>query len=163
MELITTNANIFTGERPDLKKPKKSLINSFLGGTTMESDHTEYDYENSINLYESMKLNRVQACDKRLWAYLCHGPFYNYIKNRYKPNRANQIFEVNKFDEYNEKDQGTVKNYIKRRFFTGTDNRTLRRNGVALLWWAAELTHSPWDRWEGIEKKSKEKYHYTKC
>ena len=157
------NANIFIGDIPVLKNPKRNLINSLLIGKSVDSDHTEYDFDNSISLFESMKLNRVQACDERLWSYLCHGPYYNYVKNRYKPNRNGQISEVNKFYDYNEKDQGTVRRYLKNRFFTGSDNRTLRRNGVALLWWAAELTHSPWDRWDDIEKKSKDKYYYTKC
>jgi hypothetical protein len=157
------SANIFKGQIPDLKEPKESIMGSLLGGKSNDSDHTEYDYENSIILYESMKLNRVQACDERLWAYLCHGLYYKYVKKRYKPNRKGKIFNVNNFYDYNEEDQTTVKNYLETRFFTGSDNRTFRRNGVALLWWAAELTHSPWDRWNGIENKSKDKFYYTKC
>ena len=49
-------ANIFKGQIPDLKVPKESMIGNLLGKKNNDSDHTEHDYENSINLYESMKL-----------------------------------------------------------------------------------------------------------
>jgi len=168
-------ANIFSGTVPELKKPKVEILGSESDvsemirglsdsrGKITDKSGTVYDFENAVNLYESLKLNRVQACDKRLWAYLCHGPYYDFVKNRYKPNRENNIFDVSKFYEYNDKDKGTVTNYINNRFFTAVDNRTLRRNGIAFLWWAVELTHTPWDRWNGIEQNSKDKYHYTKC
>ena len=68
------------------------MIGNLLGGKKNDSDHTEYDYENSINLYESMKINRVQACDERLWSYLCHGIYYKYVKKRYRPNRKGKTF-----------------------------------------------------------------------
>ena len=156
-------ANIFTGTVPDLKKPKVNILSSIIGNKATDKSSTKFDFENAVNLYESMKLNRVQASDHRLWAYLCHGPYYNYVKNRFRPNRDNKIFDVRRFYEYDDKDKSTVINYIRNRFFTAVDNRTLRRNGVGFFWWAVELTHTPWDRWNGIEQNSKDKYYYTKC
>ena len=51
---------------------------------------------------------------------------------------------------------------IKNRFFTTSDNRSLRRNGLAFLWWAVELTKEPWEQYDGIPNKDKDKYYYTK-
>ena len=154
-------ANVFSGNVPELKKPKENMFSSILGKSNKDDSSTEFDFDNSVKIYESMNINRVQACDHRLWAYLCHGPYYNYIKYRFTPNRDGKVFDVSKYYEYDDKDKTTVSNYINNRFFTGVDNRTLRRNGIALLWWAAELTHTPWDRWEGIEQSSTDKYYYT--
>mgnify|MGYP001243472206 FL=1 len=66
------------------------------------------------------------------------------------------------YEHKDDKDRITIRNYLKNRFFTSTDNRSLRRNGVAFLWWAAELTKEPWEEYEGIPESGKEKYHYTK-
>ena len=72
-------------------------------------------------------------------------------------NRQNNFYEYN-----DDKDRSTIRNYIKERFFTGTSNRSLRRNGLGFLWWAVELTKEPWERYEGIPHQGKEKYYYVK-
>ena len=72
------------------------------------------------------------------------------------------LYELEEFYNYSAEIQKTIRNYVETRFFTAVDNRTLRRNAVAFLWWAVELTHSPWDRWDNIEKRSDDKYHYTR-
>ena len=138
------------------------MLTNILNKKNYDLKNTEFDFENAVILYESMKLNPVQACDNRLWSYLCHGPYYNFIKNRYKPNKNKKDYEVEKYFEYSEEIRTTVRNFITNRFFTTTDNRSLRRNGIAFLWWAVELTHSPWDRWNNIEKRSDDKYYYTR-
>ena len=168
-------ANIFNGTVPELKKHKVKTLSSegdvsdMLRGVSDSKDkstdksETEYDFENAVTLYESMNLNRVQACDHRLWAYLCHGPFFRYIKVRTHPEKGFNHYELENFYNYSADIQKTIRNYLQIRFFTAVNNRTLRRNGIAFLWWAVELTYSPWDRWNGIEKNSKDKYHYSKC
>lgn len=155
-------ATIFKDKAPDLKTPKTNMLSNILYKETHDLKNTEFDFDNAVVLYETMQINPVQACDHRLWSYLCHGPYYNFIKKRYKPNKRNKDYEVEKFYEYNEEIQTTVRNFLTNRFFNTTDNRTLRRNGVAFLWWAVELTHSPWNRWNNIEKRSNDKYYYTR-
>jgi|TARA_B100001964_G_scaffold68294_1_gene77590 hypothetical protein len=161
---------IFNGTIPKLKKPKIKTLSTETDVSDMirrlkdkstDDSITEYDFENAVKLYESMNLNRVQACDHRLWAYLCHGPFFRYIKVRTHPQKGFKDYELEEFYNYPAEIQKTIRNYIETRFFTALDNRTLRRNAVAFLWWAVELTHSPWDRWDNIEKRSDDKYHYT--
>lgn len=154
--------NIFSGETPILTKPKKNILfNIFNTESSNDEDINEYDIDNAIKLYESMPLNRVQAFEPRLWAYLCHGPFYEFVRARYKPNLNRVNYNLENY--YNEKDEvkELIKRFIENRFFT-TGIRSLRRNGIASLWWAAELTHSPWERYNGIEKNNKDKFHYTK-
>ena len=155
------NANIFVDNVPDLKIPKIGRIKNLF--RKHENDQiTLYDFSNAKKLFESLKLNRVQACDPRLWAYLCHGPFYSFIKQRYYPNKDGKIFKIENYYNYDEKVKQTIKNFIKFRFFTGSDSRTLRRNGIAFLWWAAELTFAPWEKWNNIVSPKEDKYFYTK-
>jgi len=155
------SASIFKNEAPELKLNNEISFGRILGFNRQEN-HSDTDLENCIKLYESMDLNRVQASDERLWAYLCHVPYYSYVKNRYKPQRDMKILELDKYYEYDDPDKKTLRNYIKNRFFTTSDNRSLGRNGIAFLWWAAELTRSPWEKYEGIPKDNKDDYHYTK-
>jgi len=83
----------------------------------------ESDVENSIKVYELLgdKLTPVQACDPRLWAFLCHETCWSYMVNRWKPEAERDI--------------------RSRYFLDGNDSRALSRNGIARLWWFAYLTH----------------------
>lgn len=81
------------------------------------------DLENSIKVYNALqdKLTPVQACDPRLWAYLCHETFWDYMKWRWPPAKIS-----------------TIKS---RYFVNGSSSRALSRNGLARLWWFAHLTY----------------------
>ena len=152
-------ANIFKESAPKLTVPKENLLGSILG----RNDISQNDTENAISLYEAMNINRVQASDERLWAYLCHVPYFEFIKKRYKPNKDGTYLKLNDYFKYEDvSKQKTIRNYIKDRFFTSTSSRTLRRNGLATLWWASELTKEPWENYNDIPKGNKDKYHYTK-
>ena len=159
-------AKLFKSKCPELKVPKSSWIKKLLSesiGIGEKSESLEHDFENAVTLYESLNLNRIQASDPRLWTYLCHVPYYTYIKKRHLPRTAkNKYLDIDKFYEYSESEQQTIKNYIKQYFFTGSDNRTLRRNALSRLWWAVELSIEPWDRYDGVKKISDDKYYYTK-
>lgn len=152
-------AKIFNNEPPKLKIPKRSFFGKMLGRNN--DDYNEDDLDNAIMLYEAMRLNRVQASDPRLWAYLCHGPYYEFVRKRYAPNAKGVSYDLINF--YNEKleIQTTIRNYVKTRFFS-TGVRDLRRNGLASLWWASELTYAPWEKYPEIQKSTKDDYHYTK-
>lgn len=160
-------APIFAEDAPPLISPKiglDDLINP-KGGFRGIKDRsvTKHDFDNSRALYEALKISRVQASDSRLWAYLSLGPYFSYIRKRYVPRTKKQkILLPSKYYEYNSEEQKTIRSYIQTRFFTGTDNRTLRRNAISSLWWATELTYAPWERWTGFPEVSNDKYYYSK-
>lgn len=77
------------------------------------------DAENSRRLYESFRgnINRVQATDRRIWTYLTHETFWSYMQSRWPVST-----------------EGTVGD----RYFC---DRGMLRNGIARLYWAAELSY----------------------
>lgn len=157
-------ATIFkTDQPPGLTPPNLKL--PFPWRKTDESHSSlKLDFENAKKLYESMDINRVQASDPRLWSYLCLVPYFDYVKKRYSPRTQKQEhLSLKKFYSYKNSDKRTtIRNYIKTRFFTDSDNRSLRRNGLSTLWWAVELTHTPWKRFDGINQISEDIYYYTR-
>ncbi|XRG77005.1 DUF6339 family protein [Rossellomorea sp. GAMAL-10_SWC] len=88
------------------------------------SSRENFDVENSILIHQSLDLNISQANDERLWVYLTHITFYEYMKNRWGINQ----------------EKTTIETLKKRCYFSGTDNVKFARNGIARLWWAAEVT-----------------------
>jgi hypothetical protein len=83
------------------------------------------DLENSIALYEALSgLNEVQASDERLWVYLTHVHFWEYMRERWPVEDANKPLSR-----------------IKERYFLRNLNlQSLTRNGLSRLWWYAHLT-----------------------
>lgn len=90
--------------------------------------------ENVIRVYGTLKfLSDSQASDERIWAGLCLGTFWNYVKYRWDINK--------KCTESN----------IKQHFLFGFNaRRSLTRNALARLWWIGRLTYdeSRADPWE---------------
>jgi hypothetical protein len=86
------------------------------------SSRPEDDAENAISLYKALhRLTPVQAMDERLWAFLAHVPYWEYMTARW----------------------GTAKiDVIADRFFLKRGGiGSLVRNGIARLWWSGFLTH----------------------
>jgi len=82
------------------------------------------DLDNSIALYQSLELDETQASDNRLWTYLTHVRFWNYMKKRWSIEGIE--------DPYGR---------IKDRYFLNNVNiESLSRNGISRLWWYAHLT-----------------------
>lgn len=90
---------------------------------TNEGEPSDTDKENSKRIYEAFRgrINPVQAAEERLWTYLCHETFWDYMIWRWPP-----------------KKEGTI---ISRYFFDGESSRALSRNGISRLWWFAHLTY----------------------
>ncbi len=88
-----------------------------------EGNPPDTDLENSIQIYNALqdKLTPVQASDARLWTYLCHDTFWDYMKWRWPPIQ-----------------NGTIES---RYLVKGSNSRALSRNGIARLWWFAHLTY----------------------
>lgn len=83
------------------------------------------EYENVRRVYTRLKfLSDSQASDERLWAGLCMGPFYDYVKYRWKIS------------------ENSSASMIEQHFFFGYGaRRSLTRNAISRLWWIGRLTY----------------------
>ncbi len=91
----------------------------------------EIDYDNCKIVYENLRqLSESQASDERLWAGLCNGVFYQYMRNRWK------------YDTLDlgdpEKDYKAI---LSRFFFSGSARSGLYRNTLAKSWWVGRATY----------------------
>lgn len=112
---------------------KESKI-SYVPIQLLTSDGSKNDAENSKRLYESLiSLTPAQATDSRIWTYLTHTVYYEYMTERWMTKEENALGTVN-------------------RFFA-SNNRELIRNGIARLWWYGYLT---------FDAKRKDPYELTK-
>ena len=90
--------------------------------------------ENAKRVYGNLHfLSDSQASDERLWAGLCLGPFWNYVKYRW---------EIDK--------KCTVANVQQHFLFGFGARRSLTRNALSRLWWIGRLTYDehrsdPWE------------------
>ena len=158
-------AKIFNGDLPKLQLAninwKDTLFENIGVGKTRDEIIAEHDFSNAVKFYDAININPVQASDPRLWAYLCHGPYFQFIKNRFTPEKNFNYYDLNNYFHYDDDIQGTIRRYIKARFFTGDGSRSLRRNGLAFMWWAVYNTKAPWKRYPEIGEKDDD-YHYTR-
>lgn len=85
-----------------------------------------YELENTVMIHSVLgELNRSQAADDRLWAYLAHGPMWHYMRKRW-PIEGNADKSA----------------YINEHYFV-RDARGLVRQGIARLWWFGRATCMP--------------------
>lgn len=95
-----------------------------------EKSAGEIDYENCKVVYENLKmLSESQAADERLWAGLCNGTFYKYMRRRLNYTNAKL--------KDKEKDSSGI---ISRFFFSGSVRGGLYRNTLAKCWWVGHAT-----------------------
>jgi hypothetical protein len=85
------------------------------------------DAGNAVVLHQQLQgLTPLQASDKRLWVWLSHVRFLEYVRERHLADKEGEdLFQ----------------RIRARCFIEGTDSRALMRNSIARLWWGAELTH----------------------
>jgi hypothetical protein len=85
-------------------------------------------FENAKVLYKSLGgIDRTLASDQRLWAWLAHVPFMEYMSKRWPV-----------ADQPKEKRV----QYIAQHWFVETQTgRSYLRNSIALLWWGAYMTY----------------------
>lgn len=116
------------------------------------------DLDNAIALYEAFPdLSETQASDPRLWVYLTHVTLRDYVLARWPlPGSCDQAMQ--------DKDaKVSATNYILTHWFTSGNDRLLRRNAIARLWWAVHLTKSPWERLpEFADLRSDDPYRFTR-
>lgn len=112
-------------------------------------DPPKDDTENAIAIHRFLPgLLPSDAADRRLWAWLCHGPLFEYARKRWEiPSNNDKAVE-----------------HVRTHWFVdGAGLNALRRNAIARLWWAASLTHAPWNR-DGLDgvKKHGDEYFFTR-
>lgn len=96
------------------------------------------DFENSKRIYEAFKdsLNPVQASDLRLWAYLAHFTYWEYMHKRWAINVASED------DDDDTESNKLIARIGSRYFFKASKGKAFVRQGIARLYWAAYLTYN---------------------
>ncbi|MFB5762931.1 DUF6339 family protein [Paenibacillus medicaginis] len=93
------------------------------------SSTVHYDLENTKKIYTTLKeMTLAQACDERMWAYLAHHTFWNYMRKRWP------------VESYLKKDK-PEEAIRERYFFMSNKGRALVRNGIARLWWYGYVSY----------------------
>lgn len=112
------------------------LTDDFIGDTGIyvndielvipEKQGTETDLENCKRIYNAMKNLSIQtATEERVWAYLTHNVFWDYMRKRWPVEDANP-----------------QESFIKMRYlFSKSMGQALLRNGISRLWWIAYSTY----------------------
>lgn len=132
------------GKLPVLKTPKKDVASA--------------DIENAIKIHEYYKgIDETQASDPRFWIYLTHADFRKYALARWGLPGSYK-------DLKSEEDVKKAINFITEHWFVSGNDRDLRRNALARLWWAAHLTYAPWERDPEFfgDLKIKDPYYFTR-
>ena len=117
---------------------KRNTFESKISVTDVEllvpnaDDRKKYDGINAARIHTAFPIvNAAMATDERLWATLCHGQFYSFMKARW-PAIVSQKGQT---------PEGIVK---QRYFFYRPDPRkSQERNGIARLWLSAAMTYDP--------------------
>jgi len=94
-------------------------------------DENLKDLENAIRVHKALQqLTPLQARDPRVWTRLVHIDCWKYMRVRWPVERW----------EKDGADKG-ARNVVERYFVPRSDSRALLRNGIARLWWTAQLTY----------------------
>lgn len=90
------------------------------------------DTENAIRFHSAFRhLTPLQARDPRLWTLMTHMDFWPYMRLRWP---------VEKHIENRDK----ALRFVESRYFVPqSQSRALLRNGIARLWWTAQLSYDP--------------------
>jgi hypothetical protein len=115
--------DFFNGQDPFVEYKKE--VNEFVLDMSYEKPE-ESDIENIKIIYSAMSmLTETDATDERLWAGLCHGMFWEYLRYRWSVDKKKP-----------------TENDIKNRFFfSQSRKRSLITNTLSKLWWIGKLTY----------------------
>ncbi len=114
---------------------KYQSVNDFtLDMSASKSKAFQTEFENVKRVYSNlMFLTDSMAADERLWAGLCLGQFFDYVRYRW--------------------DISSVSGVLQHYFFSGPKRRALTRNALSRLWWIGRLTYDEKriNKWELTE------------
>lgn len=89
-------------------------------------DPLKSDAQNSRTLYEGLSgMTELQASDERLWVYLSHCQFWEYMQERWPI-------------QHSETSLGRIRD---RYFLRQLKLESITRNGISRLWWYAHITY----------------------
>jgi hypothetical protein len=110
--------------RPGIDVRETGIECEALPNLKSPSDDQLWDAENATALHTALKvLSPLQAMDERLWVFLSHGQYGEYMKRRWPVTSEGSLLD--------------------RYFFAGTGFATLVRNGISRLWWFGHMTWDP--------------------
>lgn len=94
----------------------------------------QVEAENCKIIYSHLRkcISPSQASDERLWAGLCNGTFYKYLKERW-----------NYFGEIEGSVDANIRNIRARFFFSESGRRALFRNTLSKGWWIGYNLYDP--------------------
>lgn len=97
------------------------------------------DYENAVKIYDAFrdKLNPVQASDLRLWVFLAHNVYWDYMRERWAIDISSEDD-----DDVEEKDK-LISRIGARYFYKASKGKAFVRQGIARLYWSSYLTYDP--------------------
>lgn len=128
------NTNLYLGDHFEYS-PEEVLLNEEIAvpkSITLimpeKGKRDKHDFENAKIIHEAYKgLNHTQASDVRIWTFMSHVTFWDYMKKRCPVEEQ----PLEKRGEY----------ILEHWFINGLNPRTLLRHNIALLWWGAHLTY----------------------
>ncbi len=96
----------------------------------MPSEGKDFQFKNALKVYEHFKnMSVMEATDARIWTYLTHVTFWDYMT---------------KFRPIGDQQENQKVNYILRHYFVDPVNsKNLLLNDISLLWWGTHLTYDP--------------------
>ena len=112
----------------------------------LPSGDKDYDLDNAVKLHIALRdLTPAQAADERVWTWLAHGPYWDYMRARWPT------------DEWKKKGLAAEETrrglrYVLEHYFA-PDARALVRHGIARLWWFGKAT---------FDEKGSDPYRRTK-
>lgn len=92
----------------------------------------EVDLRNCIAVHSTLKnMDEATASQEVLWAGLCHGPYYSYVRQRWAMTPSAL--------------RGTTheSSNVKSRFFMSDHRKGMFRNTLSKYWWVGHLLHDP--------------------
>lgn len=95
------------------------------------------DFENAVKIFEAFKgqLNPVQASDLRLWSFLAHNTYWDYMRKRWAIDTASEE------DEDDSGKDKIVSRIGSRYFYKASKGKAFVRQGISRLYWSAFLTY----------------------
>ncbi len=118
-------------------------VSDFELASVLSGSTGEIELENCKRLYTNLrKISESQASDERLWAGICNGVFYNYVRNRWNYSGTRP--------KNPEKDASAI---ISRFFFSGGGRGGMFRNTLSKCWWVGMSTYDrdSTDHWNMLD------------
>ena len=103
----------------------------------LEKGDSKTDYGNAVKIYNAFKdkLSPVQASDLRLWAFLAHNTYWDYMCERWSIENPSD-------DDDDESGSNKIISRIGARYFyKASKGKAFVRQGIARLYWSAYLTY----------------------